>query len=189
MKRYRSETLLRACSQVIVGKMSVSGDFRQIYFRDLDGAHHLWYASSEQCYLSPLRPNDGQIYPNTTSAIQHSLVPADRSVGGMPRVGADQLILLAAIHGVQLRCLMGSFNQCLEYAKDICERYFANRVAKLWPRLKSMVDRYYSRFEDYTAQKLWMRRNRYTRTFAVTIEQLDSQKVMSYFFTLNLLKK
>ena len=168
--------------------MSVSGDLRQIYFRDLDGAHHLWHASSEQCYLSPLRPNTGQIYPNTTSAIYYSLVPADLSVGGRSRVGADQLILLAAIHGVQLRCLIGSFNQCLDYAKDICERYFASRAAKLWPRLKSMVDRYYSRFEDYIAQKLWIRRHRYTRTFAVTIEQLDSQKVMLYLFNSNLLK-
>lgn len=171
--------------------MSVSGDSTSVYFRDLDGIHHIWYASSGQCYLSPLRPNTGQFYPNTTSAIYNSLVPLSGRMGQVHRVSADQLILLVAIHGVQLRCLLGGLNQCLDYARDICKRYFAGREAKLWSRLKELVDRYYGRFEDYTLRKVWMQGDRSTRTFIVTTRHLGSQKVIpvfvSFFKILNFL--
>lgn len=157
-------------------RMSVSGDLTSVYFRDLDGIHHIWYAASGQCYLSPLRPNTGQIYPNTTSAIYNSVVPLERRMGGMCRVSADQLILLVAIHGVQLRCLVGGFGQCLDYARDICRRYFTGREAKMWSRLESLVDRYYGRLEDHTCREVWMQGDRFTRTFIVTTRHLG-QKV------------
>lgn len=149
-------------------RMSISGDQRSIYFRDLNGVQHIWYASSGYSYLVPQRRLQKSMCLDSTVSVYNALIPLERQTRSHCRVSPDQLLLLAALHAVQYRCLAGQYGLCHQYVRDVCERYFAGRTASLWPKLNSLIDRYYGRFEEYIEKGVWMKGDYLTRTFIVT---------------------
>lgn len=149
-----------------------------LYFRDLDGARHIWYASTGDSYLVLQQKWRKRLILESTQEIYASLIPLERQMRYQRRVCSDHLLVLVALHALQYRCLMGSVDLHMQYARDICRRYFANRAGWMWPKLKVLVLKYYGRLEEYNAKGILFKRDHLTGAPMVTRADIQSQEVI-----------